>query len=270
MKSRKIVTAAVAAVLTASGFAAMNVTGSANAVVSGTVARQPYPWLVNLTVPGGSNDDLHVCGASMITDRWAVTAAHCVDGGPVDELVARVGSNDRTSGGHVRQLARVIKHPNFNRNPGDRGAADIALIELSARVDVRPVRIASVAATTPGTRTRILGWGNICAGLEPVCDENPVLLHQLDTQITAGGDCASIDPVTELCTGDPAGGSGACHGDSGGPQVIATSYGQLEIVGVTSRLGHGETTCARGPSIYTSVPSYARWITDTLARNARQ
>jgi secreted trypsin-like serine protease len=259
--------AALAAVLTAAGAAGLVLPApTANAIIGGTVAQQSYPWLVNLNVSDVPVDEAHLCGASMITDRWAVTAAHCVEGDlPIDEIVARVGSNDRTRGGHVRRLTRVILHPDYSKRPdGTHVVADIALIELSAPVDVQPVPIARAAATQ-GTRTRILGWGNTCADPLPACEVNPVLLNELDTQVTAAGDCDDMNPAMELCTGDPAAKSGPCSGDSGGPQVKAAGDGQWEIVGVTSR-GGGGPPCIRGTSIYTSVTAYTRWIEDAVAR----
>jgi hypothetical protein len=36
------------------------------------------------------------------------------------------------------------------------------------------------------------------------------------------------------------------------------------LLGVTSRPGNGDVTCATAPSIYTSVPAYTPWITTTL------
>jgi len=235
------------------------------AVVGGTVAQDDYPFLINLTLTGAPNGDLHRCGAAMVNSQWAVTAAHCVDGAELTDLVARVGSNDRTTGGQVRTVTRKIVHLDYGVRGEGQLVNDIAVIKLSAQVDVEPVRIARSAAT-PGTATRIVGWGSTCIDSTPACQKKPVQLHELDTHIAAPGDCADMDPANELCTGDPAGGSGACHGDSGGPQLVAAGHSRWEIVGVTSRSGHGETICAQGPSIYTSVPAHAGWITDTLRR----
>src|SRR4051812_3369041 len=107
----------------------------ADAVVGGRESAQPYPWLVNLTLAVPDEGDMHVCGASLISDRWAVTGGHCVSGLPAELMVARIGSNDRTSGGEVRKVRRLVPHPSFFQSPdGKKVVADIGLVEFDAPV----------------------------------------------------------------------------------------------------------------------------------------
>ena len=45
-------------------------------IVGGSMASLgQWPWQVSLHV-----QDTHVCGGSIITREWLVTAAHCVEG----------------------------------------------------------------------------------------------------------------------------------------------------------------------------------------------
>jgi secreted trypsin-like serine protease len=251
----------VAAVL-AAGVATMAWLASpANAIVGGTVADKQYPWMVNLSY--GPEDSWHLCGASMITTQWAVTAAHCVEDVEVGDPLARVGSNDRTSGGQVRRLSKFVTHPDYAMLPSGEAVADIALIKLSAPVHVRPVALARTAPR-PGTPSRMLGWGYTCRDETPECSRNPVRLNQLDTKVLAPADCRpdSVNPAKELCVGDLTGASGGCQGDSGGPQLVPGRGGAWTLSGVTSRDGGISISCNLG--VYTSVAAYLSWIKATV------
>lgn len=49
--------------------------GRQTRIVGGNVARlEDWPWQVSLKV-----QDTHVCGGSIITPEWIVTAAHCLE-----------------------------------------------------------------------------------------------------------------------------------------------------------------------------------------------
>ncbi|WP_424186920.1 trypsin-like serine protease [Actinokineospora sp. G85] len=90
------------------------------------------------------------------------------------------------------------------------------------------------------------------------CGAAPIQLQQLNTSIVADGLCSGIAGATEICTSNPGGDSGACYGDSGGPQ-IKTVDGAWHLVGATSRSGGG-STCAVNPSIYVDVPALRAWV----------
>jgi snapalysin len=74
--------------------------------------------------------------------------------------------------------------------------------------------------------------------------------------ILADSQCGGINGPYEICTSNNGGTTGACYGDSGGPQVRQIS-GAWQLIGVTSR---GPEVCATGPAYYGDLPSIRSWI----------
>ena len=87
----------------------------------------------------------------------------------------------------------------------------------------------------------------------------PAVANELDTSIVADSRCSGINGPYEICTNNTNGNSGACYGDSGGPQVRRVN-GVWNLIGATSRAGNNNSTCATGPSIYVDLPSIRSWI----------
>ena len=231
-----------------------SLTGTAVAqpsIVGGADADQPYPFAVSLHSSSGKL----FCAGALITPSWVVTAAHCVFAKKPAEVIARAGTNDSGQGGEIAQLAEIVVNPVFDPNVP---AADIALIRLATPLKAAPIVVGG--APTPGMATRLLGWGQTCPTIN--CGKIPAVLQQLDTHVVEGAKCtAKFDGTTELCTDNPGGTAGSCYGDSGSPEITREADHWL-LVGVTSRPGNDSPVCATAPSIYTSVPAYADWITE--------
>ncbi|GGM35757.1 serine protease [Longimycelium tulufanense] len=230
-------------------------------IVNGQPATEAPSFMISLQSPQG-----HFCGASLISDRLAVTAAHCVVEIPPQavqsgEVKARVGTLDNTRGGTLATVGRIMLPPNAAPNGGD-----IAMVQLRQRVQQQPIRIADQVGR-PGTPTRIIGWGQTCP--QPGGCGTPRRLQQLDTQVAPTGQCRGGGVVgrTEICVGSPRG-TGACFGDSGGPMVQQVN-GRLELIGATSRSGNGNERCATGPAIYTNVVAFKSWIQRTAGQLQR-
>ncbi|MFI9816207.1 S1 family peptidase [Saccharothrix variisporea] len=211
-------------------------------IVGGGNATQVYSFMVSLQSTTGS----HFCGGSLIKANWVVTAKHCVQGRSASSIRTRIGSTNRTSGGSVASGAQIVTHPSY----------DIALLRLSTSVSQAPIAVAASSGAV-GTATRIIGWGQTCAPRG--CGGAPITLQELNTSIVSDSSCQGIYGSYEICTNNPNGNSGACYGDSGGPQIKSVN-GVWQLIGATSRAGNSSSTCATGPSIYMDVPAFRSWI----------
>ncbi|HEX6684437.1 MAG TPA: trypsin-like serine protease [Candidatus Limnocylindrales bacterium] len=202
-------------------------------IVGGSPATENYSWLV---YTGG-------CTGTLIKNNWVVTARHC----PTPSSV-RIGSVNRTSGGHVRSVNGAVSH----------SQADVKLLRLSTTTTFAPSPIPTVGHPT-GTATRIIGWGLACPTRD--CGSAPVTARELNTSVLADSRCLGINGPLEICTNNTGGNQGACYGDSGGPQVRRISGdSRWWVIGATSRSGNGSSVCATGPSIYGDLVSIRSWI----------
>lgn len=219
--------------------------GSQAKIIGGDDADQEYSFMASMQGDGG-----HRCGASLIDTQWLIIAAHCVEGENAADYEFRINTNTVSDGGEVVAAEEFVVHPDYTG-----GVDDIALVKLAAPAESAPITIASEAS--PGTESRILGWG----ATNPDGSGAPENLQQLDTAVVESSECTGIGDK-DLCTDNPNDDSGACYGDSGGPQIVDNG-GEWVLIGATSRAGNGDPTCATGPSIYTNVTAYTDWIAET-------
>ncbi|XP_065603643.1 acrosin-like [Cyrtonyx montezumae] len=239
-------------------------------VVGGTDALHgSWPWIVSIQNPLFSGTG-HMCGGSLITPQWVLSAAHCF-GHPSYVLESRVviGANDLTQLGHgveVRTIRRAILHEHYNNKTM---ANDIALLELDLPVWCSDyIQLACVPDASLHvdelTECYISGWGVTQArSAQPA--QTAEILQEARVQLIDIQRCNSsrwyggaVHPHN-LCAGYPQGGIDTCQGDSGGPLVCRDNNADyFWLIGVTS-WGKG---CARAfrPGIYTSTQQYYDWI----------
>jgi secreted trypsin-like serine protease len=207
-------------------------------VVGGQPATEAYPFAASLQTTRGD----HFCGAALIRPTWVETAKHCVADENPASMQVRVGSTNRTSGGTVVRVSRIVRHP--------AGASDVAVVQLSTPVPYQPIEIADTVPT--GSAIRLLGWGATC---DPCNVGLPAILQQLDTTVLPDSRCGTGAP--ELCVSNVDGWRGACYGDSGGPAVLRVG-GTWRLAGTTTA---GTTSiCGQGPSIYMDSSTHRTWV----------
>lgn len=251
---------------------------STSRILGGSFAKpQEIPW--QISVKGRL-----LAGASLIGDRWVLTAAHVVDNNNHLELyggLVNLASTNPGRHGHRLLWDKVIIHPNFRKNvrSGQRTNYDhdIALIRLASPAQLgaglRPVCLPETgasAALETGLMGSVSGWG---------MTENrnfSQILRHASISLYADARCRSTPKLGKtsmeftdnmFCAG--AEGTDSCTRDSGGPFFVPrlgegnkAGRGPYRIEGIVS----WGADCRDGEykGYYTKVKNYVGWIRQTI------
>lgn len=245
-------------------------------IVGGNDVPDPNPYPYQVFVRVGSS----ACGGSLISPRWVLTAAHCVEGQPASRVnvVAGVSSISATTLANVYAASQVVVHPDYD---SVRGINDIALVALADFVtgtvgyiaQLTPAQEQTFAA--PGALATLTGWGGLKAyppGGRPAGGQTyPDMLQVVELPILDTPACMAaymvdgrslVDGAKQLCAGYLEGGKDSCQGDSGGPLAVPDGEGGYLQVGIVS---YGAGCASKGyPGVYTRVSAYRDWIDATV------
>uniref|UniRef100_A0A087Y4A4 Coagulation factor IX n=1 Tax=Poecilia formosa TaxID=48698 RepID=A0A087Y4A4_POEFO len=230
-----------------------------------SVAPGEIPWQVGLIAkPSGRL----FCGGSILSERWVITAAHCLREA-AGSFSVRVGEhNTEITEGREKdyEVLEEQPHPRYNATL-DIYNHDIALLYLKEPISfsatVRPICIGPMAfiedlvkqpspATVSGWgRTRFMGiTSNILQKVEVPLVDQTECKKSSNERITPVMFCAGFYDVAK----------DACQGDSGGPH--AKSYRDTWFL--TGIVSWGEECAKEGKyGVYTRVSVYYSWINNT-------
>ena len=169
------------------------------------------------------------CGASLIDEQWAMTAAHCTQGMDASDMQVRVhrhsrwDNNDEHSCAETISIAETFEHPDYiSAGDGD----DITLLRLSQPVGcVDSITMPSLddgSYSGADTTVTVAGWGATSEG-----GYSSNVLHSVDLKLLTNAQCTAAQPYATtiadsmICAiGDLEGGEDSCQGDSGGPLFV--------------------------------------------------
>ena len=248
------------------------------------------PWQVSIGYSGSSSLNNHFCGGAILSDRWLVTAAHCMfdmDGNPEGgSLMVTIGTTKLSEALAANQYRftyqnNVFVYPQYRTSGFDH---DIALIRLSAPMDLTACgeNCEAIGLVTANNEWATAynsapawasGWG-ATQGYVP--DEEggaPDGFEQSYTDVMKELEMAIVD-----CEGMPsyyysnnmicAGAvdmtaEDTCQGDSGGPLSVKNNDGTGFLLAGIVSFGNG---CAAGtPGVYTRVSQYESWINNLMS-----
>ncbi|CAF0944902.1 unnamed protein product [Didymodactylos carnosus] len=226
-----------------------------NKIVGGEIAiQQSWGWAVSIRRSGS-----HICGGSVISPTFILTAAHCITNG----LSVVVGIDKLTDKGQTRPISRIYSHPSYNTKTLEN---DIALLQLSSPLVLTQGTVSKVCLPSnnvpseypPSGKTVVaIGWGVLASSSQSVSQSlRQVTLNSIPKS-TKSCSTSLRNSVTQFCAGVNGGGKDTCQGDSGGPLMMFTRN-QWEQIGIVS-YGVG---CAlpQYAGVYTRVSAYQQWI----------
>ena len=228
-------------------------------IVGGEDATEgEHPWVAYLS--NSSTGSTSFCGASLISARWAITAAHCIVYNNT-YVVAGVYDRDTATSANTFLVQNTYVHPDFSDVTLDN---DIALLQLHNPV---PTSLVNEYAQLPsanlnsiyvgtGDDVKVMGWGRLNFG-----GADSDILQEVVVPVTSESYCenayGSLDYGKQVCAGNTGGGEDSCQGDSGGP-LLFSAYGQDYVAGLVS---FGEQCALPGyPGVYTRTSGYLDWI----------
>lgn len=130
----------------------------------------------------------HLCGASVISLRIALSAAHCFDGGvhtKPKQVSLRGGSTSSKTGGQLFDVKQILLHPLYTPDHD----YDVAIIYTKTDLqgqNIKPIQLPDVDYNlVPGSECVVSGWGQLTVGDKTSSE----ILRHINVSIVETTDC---------------------------------------------------------------------------------
>lgn len=232
-------------------------------IINGEKANpNQFPYMVSLRQIGWYPDVfVHHCGSALISNRWMITAAHCVDGVEDPKTFKAVVGTNNIMSGQLYELETIIQHNEFTNAPIEH---DLAVVKTVKHVTfseiVRPIAISN-EWIKPGQKGVFCGFGET-GGYDKEKITTATVLRTIDLHVIRFDESVKMQwPMfydyvgifnTTICTAvDNGYVAGIWLGDSGGPLAVHN-----RLVGVAS------FGSAWAPGGFTRLSEYTEWIVE--------
>lgn len=244
-----------------------------------TVRAHSWPWYIRLLAYDPEKETIQGCGATLLTQKHFLTAAHCVHGHVPPNIFLIAGQHTRArnlTASDIHYVKNVYVHEGFNGNAHN----DLAIVtsEEPLRFDsyVSPICLANPTSPLlqPNEELVAIGFGTISNA--PDNATFPDYLQQVIVKYvsTTNPNCSRIFGSNnalhpgQMCAGSP--GRNVCSGDSGSalmrrrrlPNTETYFWEQIGIASLSKDCGWKTTW----PDVYANVPYYYDWIMATINR----